>query len=152
MDVCLVCNAREVSRADRPCIFCFFTGRYFEQVLLSEERSWLLERIRQVEQVERAEVWHQGHGAFSLCVALKDGRLVFPGVKVQIVTFSSDDGPDDGQAVMPAIPPVDGLWGIAVANEDDEDEPVVFMDGEFTDDGLVDAISQMASFNQMLDT
>lgn len=145
MDVCIVCGIRTVSEADKPCIFCYFKGEYFEQVLLSDERSNVLGRIRGIRQVERADVWHQGHGAFALCIALSDGRLILPGVRVEAQTPEGEF-----TAVLPAIPPLDQPWGIAVANQQDTSEDIVFMDGAYTDDELVEAIGQVASFNEMM--
>jgi hypothetical protein len=150
--LCVTGCGRTVQGEDRPCIFCYFTGRYFTDVLMSQERSAMLTRIREIPEVERAEVWHQGNGSFSLCVALSDGRMIFPGVRMAGYTIKEGEEPEMVVGVIPMIPPVDGLWGIAVARQEDVESDITFMEGEFTDAQVVETIAQMASFNAMLDT
>lgn len=147
MEVCFVCGRKEAPGEEAPCLFCFFSGRYFEQVLLSDERNNMLQKIRDIPQVLRAEVWHQGNGLFCLCIRLNDDRLILPG---KLFEGQTQDG-EPATGVMPCIPSVDDKWGVAVAPRgEDTANDLVFMSDEFSDDELVKTIEQMAEFNEML--
>lgn len=141
MPECIVCGVNEAPE-DKACVFCFFSGRYFEEVLSSEERSRLLTRIRELEQVKQAEVWHHGESMFNLTVALRDGRYIVPGLLLEA----------GGQrAVVPAIPPVGELWGVAVFS--DPNLPPVqtsILPDEVDDDKLVSTIEQISTLEQLL--
>lgn len=143
MAKCIVCGAIE-SPEDQACIFCFFSGRYFEQVLCSEERSYVLPRIRQLEQVKKAEVWHHGGSMFALTILLKDGRYITPGVFVQ--------APNGQRAVMPAIPPVGDPWGVAVFSNPMEGEATEtsVLPEEFSDEKLVTTIEQLSEMERLV--
>lgn len=142
MPECIVCGENSAPE-DNACPFCFFSGRYFEQVLSSDERSQVLPRIRELEQVKQAEVWHHGESMFNLTVALRDGRFIVPGVLLEL--------PGGQRAVVPAIPPVGDLWGVAVFS-DPGNPPVQtsVLPDEVDDDKLVSTIEQISTLEQLL--
>lgn len=154
---CDICGLEEATQEGGACFFCFYTGRYFEKVLLSDERSNMLEKIRALEHVVRAEIWHQRDGEFVLAIGLEDGRTLFPGVAIGVTTVvMTEEGsgePMQERVVHPAIPPLGMPWGIAVMPKEAESyEDVIVMHESFsTDDELVEAIKQVSTLNALLD-
>lgn len=145
MAKCIVCGLNDAPD-DVACVFCYFSGRYFEMVLTSDERSNVLSRIRQLEEVEQAEVWHHSEGAFILTVKLRDGRYIIPGIRVPSELLEEGQ-----QAVMPAIPPVGMPWGVAVSS-DPMENPIktTVMSDEVDDDGLVKTIEEISTLETLV--
>lgn len=139
--LCAVCRTNKVidnSEDVDYCLDCHFSGKRFEMFLLSEERSNVLGRIRGIEQVSTASVWHIGDGLFNLGIIFKDGRVVVPGVGLRV----------QGQVIVqPAVPPLDTPWGIAVITPklDDPDQPEqIALQETFDDDELVETVAELA--------
>jgi len=105
---CSICGVVEVFSTDPDrdyCLTCWMSGDYFDQMLCSDERSNMLQRIRQLPNVVTARVFHAGDSAFQLAIVLTDGRMVMPGLGGNI---------NGQQLVMPFVPPADQGWGVLV--------------------------------------
>lgn len=137
---CEICGLGEAVNNSGACMFCFLSGRYFDKVLQSDERSNMLTRIRETPSVVRAEVFHMVEGMFTVYVQAKDGRVMVLGGSLPLPT-------GDGYAVMVAIPPVGAKWAVAVTSDKDAN----VLPDEFTDEGVVEAIAQMVEFDSMID-
>ena len=135
---CEVCGGRQ--EGDGPCcFFCWWTGRYFDYVLCSDDRENLLTRIRNLEHVVRAEVWHQGNGGFILAIELDDGRIMFPGSPGEV---------GGNKVSFPAIPPMGTMWRVNVATI--EKEEVSTMPDDVDDNGLVKAVQEISELGAAL--
>lgn len=114
------------------------TGKYFRSVLCSDERANVFGRIRKLEHVVSADVWHFGGGAFNFGIILDDGRQLTLGTPAEML---------GQQVVVPAIPPAGGSWAVMVVRpvEGDKewaDMPTVLP--ELVDDeGLVKVIEEL---------
>lgn len=139
--LCSVCLKNEVAEGEDSidyCLDCHFSGRRFEMFLLSEERSNVLGRIRAIDQVSTAAVWHVGNGLFNLGIMLKDGRAIIPGVGITV----------QGQVlVQAAVPPLGVPWGISVIAPSLTDpmlQEQIALQETFDDDELVTTIEELS--------
>jgi hypothetical protein len=118
------------------CLPCFMTGSYFEKVLSSEDRSFMLERIRVMPHVLSARVFHAGEGAFQLAISLADGRMVTPGMAVQM---------NKQRLVVPFVPDADTGWGVIVQRpveaENEWSELTIPFPDKYDDDELVELVA-----------
>lgn len=139
MALCTICEKAEVYSQNETtdhCVLCFMTGRYFEKVLESDERSNLLTRIREIPNVRLADVWHGFQAMFTFGMLLADGRMVVCG------TIMDD-------IVVPAIPPVGMPWGVQIVRPIEGDNEwagatPTTMPGEYDDEQLVELIQEIA--------
>jgi hypothetical protein len=116
------------------------SGDYFDQKLCSEERGYMLQRIRELPNVVVARIFHAGDGAFQLAIFLSDGRLVVPGL----------GGDANGQRlVMPFIPPESQGWGVIVRTpieaENEWEALTSALPEKYDDDELVELVAGLGS-------
>lgn len=144
MELCTICEKNPCWTPGEDtdldyCMACWFTGRYFESVLASEEREYLLVRIREIENVTSADVYHFGSGAFNLLISLADGRIIAPGMPAEML---------GNPIVVPMIPPAGTKWAVAVTRTDADrsqwgEQPTVMPD-LVDDDELVKLIEEIS--------
>src|SRR5215471_414053 len=135
---CSVCGVVDVFSTDPDrtyCLTCWMSGDYFDQRLCSEERSFMLKRIRELPNVLVARIFHAGDGSFQLAIVLKDGRMVVPGL----------GGDVNGQRlVMPFVPPVEQGWGVLVRvpieAENEWESTTSALPERYDDDELVELV------------
>ena len=139
LEKCTVCGVVEVFSTDPDtdyCLTCYMTGAFFEKHLASEDRSFMLDRIRQLPHVLTARVYHHGGGDFQLVICLRDGRIVTPGAGASV----------NGQrVVMPFVPDASSGWGVLIrqpVEADNEWSGMAFPYPEkYDDDELVELVA-----------
>lgn len=133
---CPICEKNEIGDEETSCFDCVMTGRYMEFCLTEPVRKNVLTRIRELSDVNSANLWPTMPGAFVIGI-MKGEKTLIAGSKIGVLEGEIEDAEVKVSVFAPAIPPMGEPW--LVVSHETPGDMLAMCDG---DDELVEAVKQ----------